>query len=227
MRIAHTGIAGVLVLLTACVADSDGRGSAAGESCTRTADCAAPLRCVSAVCVDPPDIGVDQGVDDEDGGTVIVLPNPDAAVDATPPPEFAPSYFIALAATVDPSKPLLFEGRPTVDPGDPPTLTLELQALSIEERRPVGDRFSATAALDGRARLAFGEVIIDGEADPIIPGARIVAEMTFVLSEDGDQLCGAVSGMISEPAMLPLEGTWGSSPAADDYLGLEPVTRCP
>jgi len=31
----------------------DSRLSAAGESCTRTADCAAPLRCISAICQTP------------------------------------------------------------------------------------------------------------------------------------------------------------------------------
>lgn len=223
---------GVSIFITACVADPDSGSSNEGEPCETTSNCLNSLICIEQICLAPP------------GGTPSDATPPDAAtwdatvdgqvldqglVDQRPPaPQLAEAYLIAIAASVDPNKPLVFLGWPEPSGGENPILRLRMQALANETREPVGEIFEARAqANEGAFTLDFGRIEIDGAADPIIPGAPILAELQLV-TPSIDQLCGTIGGQIIQPAALPLEGTWGAVALVDeDVDGVELMSRCP
>ncbi|MGK0362458.1 MAG: hypothetical protein ACI9U2_004779 [Bradymonadia bacterium] len=215
------------ISLGGCVQDSDGE-SILGESCASTGDCAPNLRCIDQVCIPRIDAGDDSSVGDMGAGDANQS-EMDAEPGPPPLPQPAATSMLAIAASVDASKPLLFSAIVNVD-AERRRLRVTLTALTADEdRTEVGEAFVAVSDLnlDGRFKLDFGRILMDGAADPIIPGAPIEADMTLqgTLTET---LCGTVSGSIVQPAMLPLEGSFGTTPVDDgDFAGQSVVDACP
>lgn len=141
-------------------------------------------------------------------------------------------YLVALASTADPSKPVLFDSAVTVDV-EAKTIQINLQPLAVDGRAPVGEEITHTPvaiADDGKFVIDYGEVNIDGAADPLLPGQAIVATMVFSGQTNSEsEVCGTVDGLVTAPAMLPLSGsTFGSLKVEDGvFEGLEAITGCP
>ena len=162
-------------------------------------------------------------------------PGGDRFPDAAPTAGFfdaSGSYLLAIAASVDASKPLLFQATVTVA-GDPPTIKVDLQAVTADAARTaVGEPLIVDAVplnpVDGTFSVNYGRVVIAGEADPIIPGAPIEADLILNgQTQSVTEICGKVAGAIIQPAMLPLEGDFGTNPAAiEDFPGLLVSSKC-
>ncbi|MCA9525358.1 MAG: hypothetical protein KC549_03560 [Myxococcales bacterium] len=158
--------------------------------------------------------------------------------DAAPPAGFFDAsghYIMALAAGVDPSKPLAFAATVEVDASDDqnPTIKISLQALTADEARtPVGDTLTTDPVAlnrdDGTFEIDYGRVLIDGAADPIIPGAAIEADLILRGQTNSDmEVCGSIAGNIIQPAMLALDGTFGASQTPEGmYAGLTLPVKC-
>ncbi len=141
-------------------------------------------------------------------------------------------YLLAVAAILGPDSPILFDASLTVDTtGEPWQLSASLTPLD-EQRAPVPPALEGTAELgeDGSFVLDFGEVILPGTANPILPGLDVTTTLIF----EGCTLsatvgCGNVDGMISVPVGVPLVGsTFGVVPiGAEGVADLEPVSVCP
>ncbi|MEZ4462987.1 MAG: hypothetical protein R3F43_00355 [bacterium] len=136
---------------------------------------------------------------------------------------------------MDPSKPLAFGATVEVDASDDqnPTIKITLQALSADAARmPVGDPLTTDPVAlnrdDGTFEIDYGRVLIDGAADPIIPGAAIEADLILRgQTNSATEVCGAIAGNIIQPAMLALDGTFGASATPEGmYAGIPLPTKC-
>ena len=196
-------------------------------------------------CPDPP--GVIDGFVDRTNNCADRPPPGDVPVvsrtDATG------AFLLAIAADIDSSKPLLFNAVVNLDTtGEPWTMSMELQPLIVADRTPV-EPFWETGDIEiggfGTFDADFGEIVINGAADPIIPGAEVTATLALhgvigVTEEAGMAgdvafdagtrvLCGTVSGQITAPANVPLTGTFASVAIESEssLMEMQVVDKCP
>lgn len=140
-------------------------------------------------------------------------------------------YMLAIAASADPSRPVLTDAQVNIDV-DAKTIQIELVALSVMGRMQVGDTLThdpVPLSDDGEFEINYGEITIDGAADPLVPDAPIVATLIFKGKTNSEmEVCGAVDGQVTMPAMLPLTGsTFGVVPAEDgEFADLEAMGEC-
>jgi hypothetical protein len=143
---------------------------------------------------------------------------------------------LAVSAAFSPKKPILFVA--TVEASAAPSAQLrfsfDLQPLSATDRRtPVGSstgRAETTAGVP--FALDFGAVTVTGEADPLLPGRPIAADIALSgelcapdpATGEVEFLCGAVSGTVSEPVELKLEGSTWTARRIQDPSSLPEIT---
>lgn len=150
--------------------------------------------------------------------------------------ELAGDYLLAVSAAFSSKKPIVFVAtvEASAAPPDQLRFSFDLQPLSATDRRtPVGGstgRAETTAGVP--FTLDFGQVTVTGEADPILPGRPIVAVITLggeLCAPDPatgsvEFLCGAVSGTVSEPTALNLEGSTWTARRIQDANSLPEIT---
>lgn len=164
-------------------------------------------------------------------------------------PQASGTYLLAVEASVDTTKPLLFKGDITVDTeSDPPTLDLVLIPLVSQAYADANPGSTARAQLPGGAidpaavnvtqgddgswqfTIDFGSFTIPGEADPILPGQAISGNMVWtgrIFSES--VVCGTVDGELMQPAAIPLtNSTFGvvKVEADDELATAAPAGTC-
>lgn len=178
----------------------------------------------------------------------------DAAVDAAVEldvgvtdevPMASGTYLLAVAASADPTKPLLFKAEAVVDDAaDPPTLDLALVPLvapsvaemddTLEDRDelPGGvldpDPVPVTQNGDGQwvFEIEFVDFELPGESDPILPGQAIGGDMTWTGRIATDAVfCGDVDGQLTAPSMVPLAGSTFGVIKTDDVTAPEMPAR--
>lgn len=126
-------------------------------------------------------------------------------------------FLLAVSTTVDVDKPLQFIATSTVtlDAEGKQLLAVTLQPLSLAQgevlkpRQPVGDPlvFEGLEIVDGRFTIDAGTVMVTGEANPIT-GGEIIATLLMTGSIMGEDLyCGTVTGEVTAPLMLSIEGS--------------------
>lgn len=74
-------------------------------------------------------------------------------------------------------------------------------------------------ASDGTFEVTVVESVIDGQANPLLCGTPITADITLsgtIVSED--IICGAVSGMVNAPISGPLVGSFGAIGLAEPTM---------
>lgn len=154
-----------------------------------------------------------------------------AGIQCDGPLDASGEYFIAASVALAPDKPILFRGDLAVDL-TAMTVQLDMYALATDTREEVGDVISASGELadDGTFSLAFGSTAIPAEADAVLPGNPVRADMTFIgCTSSAVTACGLIDGMVLEPAELPLTGsTWGglALEAGDDVVNAEVLSSC-
>ncbi|HEY6561120.1 MAG TPA: hypothetical protein VI072_27780 [Polyangiaceae bacterium] len=150
--------------------------------------------------------------------------------------ELAGDYLLAVSAAFSPKTPIVFVATMEASAAPPNQLrfSLDLQPLSATDRQtPVGTsagRAETTAGVP--FTLDFGQVTVAGEADPILPGQSIVAVITLggeLCAPDPatgsvEFLCGAVSGAVSEPTALELNGSTWTARRIQDPSSLPELT---
>jgi hypothetical protein len=163
----------------------------------------------------------------------------DVATSTPPPPDLGgPDYnlvgdhLLAVSAVIDPAHPFQFiatvAGQEN-EPGGAVTLYMSLQPLALEvqsttsPRTPVGDPIPLEARVDpeGGFSAALPDLMIVGTANPIT-GGDLAAAMTMMGSV-GEQWCGTVAGMVTQPLMLDLQGSTFAFTRIDGELP-DPVT---
>jgi hypothetical protein len=141
-----------------------------------------------------------------------------------------------VSAAFSPKKPILFVAtvEASAAPPDQLRFSFDLQPLSATDRRtPVGSgagRAETTAGVP--FTLDFGQITVDGAADPLLPGRPIVAVLTLSgelcapapATGTVEFLCGAVSGTVSEPTALNLEGSTFTARRIGDPSSLPEIT---
>lgn len=146
-------------------------------------------------------------------------------------------FLMGAAVAVDPSKPIRFEADFEVD-GD--GLTVGIRALAVAgnadgtpDGEPVGERYEASGTIDaedGSFTLDFGTIVVVAAGNPILP-APVTADLVLAGCTASETFsCGVVSGAITSPALLPLDGSSWAITRWDTGVGLETltlVTGCP
>jgi len=153
------------------------------------------------------------------------------------PIDLSGRFLLGAAVAVDPSKPIRFEADFEVD-GD--SLTVGIRAIAVAgnvsgtpDGEPVGERYEAVGTIDaedGSFTLDFGAIVVVAAGNPILP-----ADVTADLVLDGCTAsetfsCGVLSGAITSPAELSLEGSSWAVTRWDTGVALETltlVTGCP
>ncbi len=153
------------------------------------------------------------------------------------PVDVSGRFLLGAAVAVDPSKPIRFEADFTVD-GD--TLTVGIRALAVAgnaagtpDGQPVGERYEAIGTIDaedGSFVLDFGTIVVVAAGNPILP-ADVTADLLLEGCTASETFsCGVLSGAITSPAQLPLDGSSWAVTRWDTGVGLETltlVTGCP
>jgi hypothetical protein len=122
-------------------------------------------------------------------------------------------YLFAVATTVDLSKPFQFIATFATDAAS--VLTLTLQPLTLDQgnvttpRQPFGEplEFTDIAVVDGKFAVDLGSTNLAGPTNPIT-GADIVASLDLAATiVDMDVICGTVTGDVTSPLMVSIEGS--------------------
>ena len=152
----------------------------------------------------------------------------------------AGDFLLAVSPAFSPATPIVFTAAVTAQSGaaDELRFSFDLTALSAADRRtPVGGSVgrAETTSPPNPFTLDFGQLTVPGEADPIIPGAPIVATLTFTGQLCGpdpatgtvDFLCGDASGSVTAPTALNLAGsTWTAARITDPAALPELTINC-
>jgi hypothetical protein len=143
------------------------------------------------------------------------------------------THFLSLAASVDPSKPIMFRAEVVVDATDDmnPTIAISLQPLSAKPedmRMEVGEPLTTDPVplnrMDGKFEINYGRVLIHGAADPILPDQEIEADLVLTGQTNSEtEVCGTISGELFRPAPLALAGSFGSIAVEVSALPTQPV----
>ncbi len=122
-------------------------------------------------------------------------------------------FLFALSAKLNPKKPVLFDTDLTTQDGpNGLQFSLLLQPLDAKDRTsPVGASttvgpFDVNA--DGSFTAVFPPLSVDGAANGLT-GSDLVAEATIIgqLCAPADFICGDITGWVTSPSMLPLDGS--------------------
>ncbi|NUP11599.1 MAG: hypothetical protein HOW73_36600 [Polyangiaceae bacterium] len=134
----------------------------------------------------------------------------------TTPAEADGIYLFALSASLNAKKAFAFDATVTTadDGSGGLTLDLSLQPLSKDDQvTPVGDPIVAedlAVAADGSFDWDFGQVTLIGAANPLT-GNDVIATLQLHGSicggDDLGFICGDVTGNVTSPIMLDLEGS--------------------
>jgi hypothetical protein len=127
------------------------------------------------------------------------------------------TYLFALAAVIDPAHPLQFRAYVEAEAEDSGGAILQvvLQPLALDvlstnaPRTPVGDPIPMVIGVDADGNFGgeLPDILIPGAANPIT-GSDIGASVQLQGSiGDADVLCGAASGVVTQPLMLDLAGS--------------------
>lgn len=177
------------------------------------------------------------GVKTEDArqaGTNNQTPNTAVQVD------FSGRYFMAIATSLELSKPIFFDTTVEVDENFVAKFTFqplktdldpfEGNAPRPDARTPVGDPIiveNVQLTEEGTFSLTLENATVAGEANPI-SGGQIVATLTlngYVLSTTS--FCGTLAGDLKEPFPSPLTGSFGAGIVTDETMAaFEPVSKC-
>ena len=140
--------------------------------------------------------------------------------------DFSDRYFMALATTLNPAKPLYFDVNIAVSNDflidfEFQPLRTDLEPAGTERadaRTPSGDVIIVNEIQledDGTFIADLGVVAAPGDANPIT-GSDIKAQLTLTGAVYGDHWCGTVTGDVIEPLALGLEGSTFGSVIVDD-----------
>lgn len=171
----------------------------------------------AAACVDPK-----KTFDDYGNRVLDAAPVPDAMVGGGGVFDVTGPFLLSIATTMPvPVNPIRFLVNATFTAeGDGGTVDLTIQPLVatpcdkatggqlVGEELSIGD---IAVASDGTFEVTVVESVIDGEANPLLCGTPITADITLggtIVSTDG--ICGIVSGMVNAPISGPLVGTFGA-----------------
>jgi len=189
-------------------------------------------------CVDP------KKTFDEFGDRVLdAAPIPDATEGGGGVFDVTGPFLLSIATTMPvPVSPIRFLVNATFTPvGDGGTVDLTIQPLAVEACIPGegGTPFGDTLEIadipvesDGTFEVTVTGSMIPMEANPLSCELAIGADIALsgtILSTDA--ICGTVGGMVSDPIMGPLVGTFGAirvaDPAVSDANLPPPQTACP
>jgi hypothetical protein len=164
------------------------------------------------------------------GGGVCPPGSPDAEA-------LSGNFLLAVSPAFSAKTPIVFTAALTAESAGAGELrfSFDLTALSAADRRtPVGGSIgrAETTAPAGPFTLDFGEITVPGEADPIIPGAPIVATVTLTGQLCGPDpstgsvsfLCGDASGTVTQPTKLNLAGSTWTARRITDPTALPEIT---
>ncbi len=134
-------------------------------------------------------------------------------------------YLVAFAAVIAPQTPFQFVGAIEADDS---TITMSLTPLSLDvgsvdtPREPVPPpiAFEGTVDVDGRFSIDVPEIELAGVTNPVT-GSDIVAQMQIEGEFVGEVLCAQVTGMVTVPANIDLQGSTFSAMPLD--LGPMPL----
>jgi hypothetical protein len=131
-------------------------------------------------------------------------------------PNITGQQLFAVAAVIDPAHPLQWLGTVTqTNHSGGATLKIELESLALDvqsttvPRTPVGMTVDTEATVneDGSFVFELPGLLIPGAANPIT-GSDIVGDIVVQgVIVDTDLWCGTVSGTITQPLMLDLQGS--------------------
>jgi hypothetical protein len=152
----------------------------------------------------------------------------------------AGDYLLAVSPAFSAKTPIVFIAAVTAESAAPDQLrfSFDLTPLSAADRRtPVGGSIgrAETTSPAGAFTLDYGQITVPGEADPIIPGAPIVATVTLTgqlcgpdpTTESVSFLCGDVNGTVTQPTNLNLAGsTWTARRITDPSTLPEITINC-
>ncbi len=166
-------------------------------------------------------------------------PKLDMGVVADSFPDISGTYLVALDTVASPGLPLQFIGVVDANIGmttGEGTISVEFQPLSLDQgsssepREEVGDALVVESNVEaGNFILDFGVTMVTGAANPLT-GADITADIVLTGGIRGmDGWCGSLTGEVSSPIQLDLEGsTFAATRLADrDELPDEfPAVKC-
>jgi hypothetical protein len=149
-------------------------------------------------------------------------------------------FLLALAVSSAQDLPLQFYATSTLVQNDDGTgtVTLSLQPLAIDPgekltpRTPVGDPLlleNVAVSDAGRFEIDLGTVEVVAAANPIL-GADIVADIALEgFIQTSDLFCGNVTGLVTEPTELDLDGSTFAAIRVDsvDALPEDFPIKCP
>jgi hypothetical protein len=145
-------------------------------------------------------------------------------------------YLLVLSAVIDATHPLIADGEIITAAGaDGLEVTFTGTFLDSNDRMtPVGDEGTLGPwVVSGNGQFDSGEfdLNVDGGADPIIPGAPIVAKAqlkgTFCKDAAAEASnCGSLLGTVSAPAEVSLEGSTFKLMSSADGIPTDIVIDC-
>lgn len=152
----------------------------------------------------------------------------------------AGDFLFTVSPAFSPKTPIVFIAAVTAESAAPEQLrfSFDLTPLSAADRRtPVGGSIgrAETTSPAGPFTLDFGQITVPGPADPIVPGAPIVATVTLTgelcgpdpATENVSFLCGDANGTVTQPAALDLAGsTWTARRITDPNALPEITINC-
>lgn len=158
----------------------------------------------------------------------------DAATCTVQPGDVAGQYLFAISVTLAPLKPIVALADLTTPPLDGGAgLALDVQPLSAADRQtPVGQKVSlGPFAVDGNGgyRAEIPNLDVTGAANPVT-GADISASLVLSGNLCGDRrsFCGTVTGNVTKPVSLDLQGSTFTFTAIDSPASVpaRPVIDC-
>jgi hypothetical protein len=137
----------------------------------------------------------------------------DASVCTLNPGDVEGQYLFAISVTLAPTKPILALADVTTPASGGATgFAFDAQALSAADgRTPVGQKVSLgpfQVDQNGAYRAAIRDLRVVGAANPVT-GGDIAADLVLSgsLCGDGSFFCGTVTGNVTKPLPLDLEGS--------------------
>lgn len=222
------------VLLSPCVAcqantielETMQGGSSAGDDTTGSGTDDPPATGSVSITVTDTVGPVDSGDSaDESAGPVL-----DIGVD----PGETQTLLLAIDTIVQPGLP--FQGIVWLERGGTGTVNLTLQWLSLDQgsttapRELVGDVYTypGIPVIDGLFTWETGVILVPGAANPIT-GSDVVLSAVADVVPQGSPYCGRVSGEVTSPIQVPLEGSTHAmtSVPSETELPLEFPMSCP
>jgi len=143
------------------------------------------------------------------------------------------TFLMGLAASVDTSMPIEILSTQTLTPNSDGTaaLDLSLQPLTYMGQKPTGSpivEMGIPVTATGTFTIDLGQVMVNADANPVTQ-TNLVATISLAGTLfSADTECGAVTGMVTMPAPLNLDGSTFAAIRVTDTTNLPatPLT-CP